>query len=218
MKQLVLLFVSLFLVQTIYAQDIITKKDGVDIKAKVLEVGLSQITYKKFTNLEGPIYTISISDILMITYANGEREVFNVSGNTKQEAAQSKKRMTYNSWSGRVSMGDVYVTNDLAIKYLSPQDYDLYKRGKSLSISGTILGCAGAVPLGIGLGFMSAGEPANVGLLAGGGAAVVLGVVIACIGEANIKTAINNYNSTLAFQPEIHVGSTANGLGLALVF
>lgn len=218
MKQLFLLFVSLFLVQTIYAQDIITKKDGVDIKAKVLEVGLSQITYKKFTNLEGPIYTISISDILMITYANGEREVYNVAGNTKQEADQSKIRMTYNSWSGRVSMGDVYVTDDLAIKYLSPQDYDLYKRGKSLSIGGTIVGCAGAVPLGIGLGFMAAGEPANIGLLAGGGAAVVVGVVIACIGEANIKTAINNYNSTLAFQPEIHVGSTANGLGLALVF
>ena len=58
------------------AQDIITKKDGTDIQAKVTEVGQSTISYKKYSNLDGPLYTISISDIVMITYENGEREMY----------------------------------------------------------------------------------------------------------------------------------------------
>ena len=36
------------------AQDIITKKDGQDIKVKVLEVGNSEVRYRLFEEPEGP--------------------------------------------------------------------------------------------------------------------------------------------------------------------
>ena len=58
------------------AQDIITKKDGTDIQAKILEVTTSDVKYKKYSNLEGPVYTIPKSDILIVRYMNGENEVF----------------------------------------------------------------------------------------------------------------------------------------------
>ena len=77
MKRVLILFVCLLIGGILSAQDIITKNDGTDIQAKVMEVGQSQISYKKYSNLNGPTYTLSLSDILMITYENGEREMYN---------------------------------------------------------------------------------------------------------------------------------------------
>ena len=58
------------------AQDLITQKDGTDIQAKILEVTINEVKYKRFSNLEGPTFTIPKSDILIIHYENGESEVF----------------------------------------------------------------------------------------------------------------------------------------------
>lgn len=58
------------------AQDIITKKDGTDIKAKITEVNASEIKYKRFDNLEGPTYTMNKADILLVRYENGTNDVF----------------------------------------------------------------------------------------------------------------------------------------------
>ena len=58
------------------AQDIIVKKDGSIIKAKVLELTETCVIYKSFTNPEGPSYSIKIENILSLTYENGEEEKF----------------------------------------------------------------------------------------------------------------------------------------------
>lgn len=71
------------------AQDIITTKDGSDIQARILEVTNSEVKYKRFSNLEGPTFTISKSDILIIRYENGENEVFKESDN-RQAPAQNR--------------------------------------------------------------------------------------------------------------------------------
>lgn len=63
-------------VLTVPAQDIITKTDGTEIQAKVLEVTDAYVKYKKFSNPDGPIYSIHKSDILAVRYENGENEVF----------------------------------------------------------------------------------------------------------------------------------------------
>ena len=80
-----LLFFTLLAGLSMSAQDIITKKDGTDIKAKVLEVGTNEIMYKSFSNLDGPLYTISKSDVLMVTYENGERDVFHTDSSQSNE-------------------------------------------------------------------------------------------------------------------------------------
>lgn len=66
---------------SVFAQDLITKKDGTDIQAKILEVTSNEVKYKKFSNLEGPTFTLPKSDILIVRYENGENEVFNASPN-----------------------------------------------------------------------------------------------------------------------------------------
>lgn len=71
------------------AQDLIVKKDGTVIQAVVSKVGTSEIEYKKWSNQEGPQYSIAITDILAINYKNGEKETFenvtNGNGQTTKE-------------------------------------------------------------------------------------------------------------------------------------
>lgn len=57
-------------------QDVIVKRDGSTVISKVLEVTSDYIKYKKQSNLDGPTYTLKLSEILSINYANGEKEMF----------------------------------------------------------------------------------------------------------------------------------------------
>lgn len=59
-----------------FAQDLLTKKNGEDILTKVLEVNVSEIKYKKFDDLNGPIFTILKSEVLLIRYENGTKDIF----------------------------------------------------------------------------------------------------------------------------------------------
>ncbi|HON19858.1 MAG TPA: hypothetical protein PLW70_00780 [Bacteroidales bacterium] len=75
------------------AQDVITLKNGDEIQAKVTEVMQDQIKYKRFDNLDGPVYFLNKSEIFMIKYQNGQKDVFkdekpaqdNASGSNKNE-------------------------------------------------------------------------------------------------------------------------------------
>ena len=77
------------------AQDLIVKKDGSVIQAKVIKIGTSEVEYKKWSNQDGPQYSIAISDILAINYKNGEKETFdNVGANvTANETPPEKDAM-----------------------------------------------------------------------------------------------------------------------------
>ena len=78
MKKSILTALSiLFTITFCYSQDVITKKSGENIKVKVLEVGQTEIQYKKFNNKNGPTYIISNSDVSMILYENGTKDMFN---------------------------------------------------------------------------------------------------------------------------------------------
>ena len=58
------------------AQDLIVKKDGTVIQSKVTKVGTTEVEYKKWSNQDGPQYSIAVADILAINYQNGEKETF----------------------------------------------------------------------------------------------------------------------------------------------
>ena len=59
-----------------FSQDILTKKNGDEIQVKVLEITNTDVKYKKWSNQDGPSYTLPKSDVFMIKYKNGEKEVF----------------------------------------------------------------------------------------------------------------------------------------------
>ena len=66
----------LFLSNICYGQDVVTKKDGEELKTKIIEVGVSEVKYKKFDNLEGPIYSIPKKEVALIKFENGTEEIF----------------------------------------------------------------------------------------------------------------------------------------------
>lgn len=87
MKQLLILLMAIC-PTSIFAQDVIVKKDGSTVVSKVMEIGTSEVKYKKFSNQNGPTYAINKSEILSINYENGEKDTF-------EEANNSTAKNTY---------------------------------------------------------------------------------------------------------------------------
>lgn len=59
-----------------FAQDIIICRNGDEISSKVLKISKTEIEYKKWTNQDGPTYTLEKAEVFMIKYQNGEKDVF----------------------------------------------------------------------------------------------------------------------------------------------
>jgi hypothetical protein len=73
----IIFFTIIFSTNLCFSQDIITKKSSEDIQSKILEVTTTEIKYKKFDNQDGPIFTLLKSEVLMIRYENGTKDIFN---------------------------------------------------------------------------------------------------------------------------------------------
>ena len=102
MKQL-LVILTVLCSATVFAQDIIVKKDGSTIISKVLEIGSKEVKYKKFSNQNGPVYSISLSGILAINYENGEKEDFSNSfTDMSNEESTTEKSASQNSSHGLI--------------------------------------------------------------------------------------------------------------------
>ncbi len=55
--------------------DILTLKNGEELKVKVLEIGQSEIKYKKCDNQNGPTISIRKSKVFSIKYPNGSKDI-----------------------------------------------------------------------------------------------------------------------------------------------
>jgi hypothetical protein len=98
-KNTILCLLFLWSVADCFSQDLITTKKGEEIQAKVLEVGQTEIKYKKFDYQDGPVFIISKSDILQISYENGLKDVF-----TDKQKANSQS-INVDEYGGSFSSG-----------------------------------------------------------------------------------------------------------------
>lgn len=163
MKKLFLSLIVLLIGFTAYSQDIIVTNDGNKIEAKVTEVEVDVIKYKKFGDNDGPIYTMKKTDISTILYENGSVDVF------KREP-QPKQNNMY---------GDYYGYNN----------YDPYKiPGKGLRTTGIVFLSVGGAALvgGIILGLLD--EPwAWFTLVPVGAGFVGSGIIFTAVGQARMN-------------------------------
>ena len=74
-KQIILTMLSLSALN-VAAQDIIVMRNGDEVEAKVTKVGTTEVEYHKWSNQDGPVYTVAKSDVFMVKYKNGEKDVF----------------------------------------------------------------------------------------------------------------------------------------------
>lgn len=71
----ILMILAALCVSALSAQDRIILKNGNTLEAKVQEIQVSEIKYKRFDNLNGPVYSLLKSDVFLIMYENGTKEV-----------------------------------------------------------------------------------------------------------------------------------------------
>ncbi len=77
--------------------DQIVLRNGDVVEAKVKEVGVNEIRYKKCDRQDGPDYTISKRDVLSVKYSNGEVERFNTVGTPPSNGSSAGTRQSYDS-------------------------------------------------------------------------------------------------------------------------
>lgn len=88
MKRVFIVFLVTFSLSKIcLSQDIITLRTGEQIRSKILEIGQTEIKYKKFDNQNGPVYVVVKSDISNILYENGTKDFFS-NEQTKSETGK----------------------------------------------------------------------------------------------------------------------------------
>jgi len=133
----------------LFSQDIIVLRNGDEIKAKVNEVGQSEIKYNKFDNLTGPVYSIKKSEVFMIRYENGSKDVFQEE--EKPQVVKSEKQSPIISDS-RIrkartasTVGYLLVVPIMGFGVASASA-DTFEEGIPLGAAATIIGAVG-IPL-----------------------------------------------------------------------
>lgn len=179
------------------AQDSIYKRTGDVIPAKILEIGIKEISYKRFDLLDGPLYIISKNDISKIKYATGTVEKYDIikEAPKKQQVIfvnptyipqdenqirSSLRRGIYQYQGHQLSDRNVlYMVMDKNSLWKN-QEIELniieYKRNKTLQYiigySGAVIGAAGIYGSLIGAGSASnsndGSTAAFAGIIAGG--------------------------------------------------
>ena len=90
MKATIFLIVASLLSVRLLAQDTLYTKTGSVLNGKVVEIDQDKIKYKKASNPDGPMYTINKSDIVLIHFKNGSKEVFSSNSNSVQDNSSTQ--------------------------------------------------------------------------------------------------------------------------------
>lgn len=128
------------------AQDTIVKITGEIIPAKITEVGMTTLTYKKANFDDGPSFVINKTDVLQVRYRNGRREDFAklpdpnaISGNTLSPS-NSSNPMNQNNSSSSASANQNQQNNQKPVKGLPGDEYKIQTDGKKFFVNGQKIG------------------------------------------------------------------------------
>ena len=77
MRTFLLLALLTLLTGAAHAQDLLTKRTGEELAVRVVEITPAEVKYRRADNPDGPVISLWRSDVFMIRYANGTKEVLN---------------------------------------------------------------------------------------------------------------------------------------------
>ena len=80
---------------------LITKEDGSEISAKIIEITSDEVRYKKCDYLDGPTFSIKKSEVSIIKYGNGTTQIFKVTPSTPSPDEQYRPGPNNISWGRR---------------------------------------------------------------------------------------------------------------------
>ena len=224
-KLLYFLATALLSISSIYAQDIITTRVGDEIQAKIIEVGANEIKYKKWTNQEGPTYTLNKTEIFMINYQNGEKEVFSQTNNQSTQINPQKTGvLDFDSKSrSKLSLNGQRLSEYEAIDILGRHYYEDWVSGYTKRIVGKSL-----LWTGVGLDFLGTTimvyyeeyPETYTPFLVVGVASIITGWILWANGNRDMRYVINSFNDRHGNNRSVIMSfnSTQNGIGLTFTF
>jgi len=189
MKKLSLLIVLFCASLTIMAQDVIVKKDGTTIESKVIEINGTEIKYKKWSNQDGPLYSINRSAVDSINYQNGEVELITSGNDVPKSLGIMERRGRDLTLDGRKIYGE-------EVRLLvGEQNYQTYLSARKQIGAGNFFGFVFWVSLGATVGFYLAGNY-NAAIISGVVADVNLPLLIIfkSIGKGRMSWVADDYN------------------------
>jgi len=182
-----ILFVAVLFFSGIFvnAQDIIYKNDGTELKVKIIELTTETVKYKNFEQLQGPIRNVLLSDVFMIIYENGTKEVIKKRINTELENSLKNNAQSQQQQTPTIIPQIVTVTEN---KSLNHQDFCLQGQ-QDASMYYT--------------GYSSAATWTGVATILGGG---LIGLIpaIACSSSAPERSSLTFPNSELVQNPSYY--------------
>ncbi len=89
-----IVFLLMVLSFVMNGQDTIFFKDKSIISSKIIEIGITEIQYRKFDNLAGPIYNVLKNSIKSIKYSNGEIDSVSFVDISMKEIVQIEKNQS----------------------------------------------------------------------------------------------------------------------------
>lgn len=128
----------------------------------------------------------------------------------------AQDKLTFYSFTGKTYEGSTRISNEQVRKYMALNDvaFDQYETGRSIYVSGGLIGKIGAFMLGWNTGTAIAGGEPKMGLWVAGSICFVSGVTLNSVGASKIRKGIEIYNSSLesaSFIPQ-SIEYAGNGL------
>lgn len=223
------------------AQDVIFLGTNDSIVAKVISVGTAEIIYRRWNNLEGPTYSISIADVVSIRYANGIYDYYSQNVTTVQSELNedmSNSGLLYRS-------GNTYYSKDMVmnkketLRWLETQScqeaywqfhkgYITSNVGWGLFATGSVLGILGGAlyrnkiyedEYGNYRGYVTPEGPA---LIAIGSIVLFASVPTIAVGYSKMHKAVHVYNVSCGTTAQVKsywsLQVSNNGFGVAYNF
>ena len=186
------------------AQDIILKKNGEELKAKVVELTSTDIKYKAEDNPDGPLYNLPKAEVFKIKYSNGKSDFFRAA-DSKESIATIAPPTTTSS----------YKYDSLMKKY---------KDHRAIGILGCVVGPI-FLATGTGMVILGINSSSDQGLFIGLGAVVMAGGLTEMIlgplslGKAKkTKDAAQQYKVSMSYPSIAPVGTTGFMIGTKINF
>ena len=113
MKKLILFAILFMASYAAKAQDIIVMRNADEVMAKVTAITQDEVTYKRWSNLEGPTYTISKSQIFYIKYENGEKDLMNAVPENRARVVEHRNNTSSSlpvAFRGYASVGTIFLS------------------------------------------------------------------------------------------------------------
>ncbi len=214
------------------AQDIIHTYDTSPIKANIMVIDDDYLHYKTWDNQDGPLYSISLSKVEKIVFRNGTIRII---PRTNQQTVPGSDGRYPNDYrhgefykrQGRVSSQEIYDYIGYSLyghEYMKARNQ--YTWGMSLTcigVGGLLITLASHVASNrmnelTALHHGTAGNRSNAGTIAGyavSAGCIGVGIPLWAKGSKGLNKIADDYSRQ---HTSLSLGSTQNGLGLALKF